>query len=148
MAGRTARWYVPPVGRAPHDELIEAAASVLNPHEVGGRLFADVGAALVTANGNRYLGVCIDTTSGTGFCAEQSAIATMVGAGEHRIAQIVAVWRDDEDGLYVIPPFGRCREFIHQVDDGNLDAEVVLGRRESSLLRELLPRNEWPDRLS
>jgi integrase len=48
----------------------------------------------VTAAGHRYSGVCIDTGSGTGFCAEHAAIAAMVRAGEYQIAKTVAVWRD------------------------------------------------------
>ncbi|WP_199315039.1 helix-turn-helix domain-containing protein [Streptomyces cadmiisoli] len=40
-----------------------------------------------------HSGVCIDTGSGTGFCAEHAAIAAMVAAREYRIAKVVAVWR-------------------------------------------------------
>lgn len=127
-----------------NDELIGSARAVLNPHEVGGRLFADVGCTLVTDQGNRYSGVCIDTGSGTGFCAEHAAIAAMVTAGEHRIAKIVAVWRDEAGALYVLPPCGRCREFIRQMHPANLDTEVVLGRDRVARLRELLPCHEWP----
>lgn len=99
---------------------------------------------LVTDRGNRYAGVCIDTGSGTGFCAEHSAIAAMVTAGEYRIARIVAVWRSDQGVLYVLPPCGRCRELIHQVDPANIDTEVVLGYDKVATLRELLPFHEWP----
>ena len=63
------------------------------PRKVDGRLSGDVGCALVTRAGNVYLGVCIDTGSGTGFCAEHSAIAAMVTGGELEIASIVAVWK-------------------------------------------------------
>jgi cytidine deaminase len=131
----------------PNEELIQAARAVLNPHVVGDRLFGDVGAALVTSKGNRYLGVCIDTGSGTGFCAEHSAIAAMVTAGEYHITRIVAVWRDEQGVLYVLPPCGRCREFIRQIDEANIDTEVILGRERSARLRDLLPFNEWPDPL-
>jgi cytidine deaminase len=127
-----------------NEELIKSAQAVLNPHVVGDRLFGDVGSTLVTDKGNRYSGVCIDTASGTGFCAEHSAIAAMVTAGEYRIARIVAVWRDEAGALHVLPPCGRCREFIRQVDPANLDTEVVLGRRRSAKLRDLLPLTEWP----
>jgi cytidine deaminase len=127
-----------------NEELIESAQAVLNPRVVGDRLFGDVASTLVTDTGNRYSGVCIDTGAGTGFCAEHSAIAAMVTAGEHRIARIVAVWRDEAGALYVVPPCGRCREFIRQVDPANLDTEVVLGRRRSARLRDLLPLTEWP----
>ena len=129
---------------ASNDELIASAAAVLNPRSVGNRLFGDVGSTLVTAAGNRYSGVCIDTGSGTGFCAEHAAIAAMVTAGEYQIAKIVAVWRDAAGTLYVVPPCGRCREFIRQIDPANLDTEVVTGRDATLTLRELLPLSAWP----
>jgi cytidine deaminase len=132
---------------SPNDELIAAAQAVVHPHKVGDRLLGDVGAALLTEAGNTYVGVCIDTGSGTGFCAEHAAIGAMVTAREYRIARIVAVWRDEAGVWYVLPPCGRCREFIRQVDWGNIDTEVVLGRERTATLRELLPANEWPDPL-
>ncbi len=132
--------------REPSD-LIAVAAEVLNPHRVGDRLFGDVGAALRTPPGDVFTGVSIDTGSGTGFCAEHAAIAAMVTAGQYRIAEIVAVWRDDVDRRYVVPPCGRCREFMRQIDEQNLDAKVILGPDEAKSLRELLPRHEWPNPL-
>jgi cytidine deaminase len=136
------------VGSPPNREVINTAQGALNPHEVGGRLFGNVASVLITATGSRFSGVCIDTGSGTGFCAEHSAIAAMVTAGEYQIAKIVSVWRDGDGLLYVLPPCGRCREFIRQVDPGNLDTEVILGSDRSALLRELLPANEWPEPLA
>lgn len=68
----------------------------------------------------------------------------MVTAGEYQIARIVAVWRDEQGRLYVLPPCGRCREFIRQIDPGNLDTEVILGPDRSARLRDLLPAWEWP----
>src|SRR5437764_1577710 len=92
-------------------ELILRAAATLNPHRGPyDRHFGGVAACLVSASGNLYAGVSIDTGSGTGFCAEHSAIAAMVTAGEYRIETIVAVWRDEQGRLYVLPPCGRCRE--------------------------------------
>ncbi|WP_406046896.1 cytidine deaminase family protein [Kribbella sp. NBC_00889] len=128
-----------------NDSLIDAAAAVLRPHRVGDRVFGDVASALVTDTGSVYVGVCVDTTSGTGFCAEDAAIAAMVTAGEYKIARIVAVCQADDHGaLHVVPPCGRCREFIRQIDPANLDTEVILGRHRTSTLRELLPENDWP----
>jgi cytidine deaminase len=127
------------------DDLIDAAGAVLHPHPVGDRVFGDVASALITDTGSVYVGVCIDTASGTGFCAEHAAIAAMVTAREYKIAKIVAVWQaDDRGALHVVPPCGRCREFIGQIDPANLDTEVVLGRQRTSRLRELLPDNDWP----
>lgn len=133
--------------RMDSSELILAAAGRLNPHVNGDRLFGDVASALTTDTGNVHYGVCIDTGSGTGFCAEHAAIGAMVTAGEYRIRSITAVWRDDDGRLFVLPPCGRCREFIRQIDPANLDTEVVLGADRVKLLRELLPEHEWPEPL-
>jgi cytidine deaminase len=127
-----------------NDTLIASAEAVLNPHTVDDRRFGDVGSTLVTNVGNHYSGVCIDTGSGTGFCAEHAAIAAMVTAGEYEIAKIVAVWRDDQGVLHVVPPCGRCREFIRQIAPANLDTEVLLSHTSSARLRDLLPHSSWP----
>ena len=127
------------------EELVDAAVNLLNPHTIGDRVSGDVASVLVTSAGSRFGGVCIDTTSGTGFCAEHAAIAAMVTAREHRIARIVAVWRDDDGTVFVLPPCGRCREFIRQVHPDNIDTQVILSRGTSAPLRELLPRSDWPD---
>lgn len=118
-------------------ELIERARTVLRPRTLGGDNSAgDVACALESANGNIYLGVCIDTGSGMGFCAEHSAIAAMITAGESQIAKIVAVWGENT----VLPPCGRCRQFMAEVDDLNLrSTQVVLGENLTVLLKELLP---------
>jgi len=99
--------------------LIEIAAAVLNPIQVQGRLFADVGAAVVSATGDVFTGVCVDT-AGWGLCAERSALAAMITAGQYKIAKVVAVWRDDGTGkLHVLPPCGICREFMRAIDETN-----------------------------
>ena len=126
-------------------DLIARAAALIKPRRGPyGRQFAGVGCSLVATSGNLYSGVDIDTGSGTGFCAEHAAIAAMVTAGEYQIAKIVAVWRDEQGRLYVLPPCGRCRELIRQIDAANLDAEIVLGVERRMRLRELLPEHEWP----
>jgi cytidine deaminase len=121
------------------EALIKRAAAVVNPRQIGDRLVGDVGCALVTDQGNIYVGVCLDTASGTGFCAEASAIAAMVTAGEFRISQIVAVWKDKQGRAFVLSPCGRCREFINQIHEENREANVVLGRDRVVKLHELLP---------
>src|SRR5438067_680906 len=120
-------------------DLILRAAATINPHRgPGDRHLGGVAACLVAASGKLYLGVDLDTSSGTGFCAEHSAIAAMVTAGEYRIEVIVAVWRDDSGRLYALPPCGRCRELIRQIDSANLDTQVILGEGHREPLRQLL----------
>ena len=127
-----------------HADLIDRASSVLRPHRVEGRLFGDVAAALVTEQGHWFVGVCIDTPGGPGFCAEHAAVAAMVTAGEHRIERIVAVWTDDAGHVRIVPPCGRCREFLTQVHPANVATRVVLAPDSAVALRELLPRHDWP----
>ncbi len=117
-------------------EMIEKARSVLNPRELSlGNSAGEVACALFSAGGNLYFGVCIDISSGIGFCAEHSAIAAMITAGESRIAKIVAV-HDDK----ILPPCGRCREFMYQIDQTNLETtDVVLGENQTVKLKDLLP---------
>lgn len=129
-----------------NEELIERATSVINPHRVGDHLFGDVGCALVTDKGNVYLGVCIDVGSDIGFCAEHSAMAAMVTDGEYRIKKIVAVWQDGQD-TYILSPCGKCREFMRQIDEENLEAKIILDTDKVVRLAELLPHHDWFQKL-
>lgn len=125
--------------------LIDRAAALLKPYRSeDGRLFGDVASVLVSGSGRIFDGVCVDTAS-WGLCAERSAMAAMITAGEYRIDQIVAVWRDAKTGgLHVLAPCGHCREFMHQVDGANLATAVILGPDRVRTLAELLPEHEWP----
>lgn len=117
------------------EELIQHAKQVLRPRQIADNAWAgSVAAALLSASGLIYTGVCIDVCSGMGFCAEHAAIAAMITAGESRIAKIVAI---NKDG--VIPPCGRCREFMRQIHDDNLQTEVMVAYDTVVPLRELLP---------
>ena len=120
-----------------NSELIAKAITMLKPRDLYlGNTAGGVACALVSAAGNVYCGVCIDIGSGIGFCAEHAAIAAMITAGESRIAKIVAVWGQGT----VLPPCGRCRELIYEIDEANLNhTEVILWTDESVKLKELLP---------
>lgn len=119
-------------------DLITAARAVLNPRRLTRSVeVAGVGSALRTASGSIYVGVCIDAQCGIGFCAEHAAVAAMITAGETRIMDIVAV---DWDGS-ILPPCGRCRELVVQVDDGNADTRVILSGGVKPM-RALLP-DHW-----
>jgi cytidine deaminase len=118
------------------DELYEQAKSVLNPRRLSPEAEAGgVGAAILTESGKIYTGVCIDTSSSMGFCAEHAAAAAMITAGEHRVLKMVAVnW----DGV-ILPPCGRCREFISQLHEQNVHTEVLVTQGTVMTLQELLP---------
>ena len=118
------------------DELYQQAKSVLNPRRLSDEAEAGgVGAALLAESGKVYTGVCIDTSSSMGFCAEHAAAAAMVTAGESRVVKMIAVLWDGK----ILPPCGRCREFISQLHPNNPEAEVIVSEEKIVLLRELLP---------
>lgn len=120
-------------------ELRDIAVRTLNPRQLSRSTTAGtVAAAVETDKGNVYRGVCIDAPSSVGFCAEHAAIAAMVTAGESRIVKLVAV---GEDGA-AIPPCGRCREFICQINDDNAGCEVLLTGGKISTVGDLLP-HRW-----
>ena len=118
------------------DLLLEKAKSALNYRQLSDSADAgNVAAAILTDRGNVYVGVCIDTSCGMGFCAEHSAAAAMITAGENTVKKLVAV----NDRGNILPPCGRCREFISQIGENNLDAEVLVKKDTVVKLRDLLP---------
>lgn len=116
-------------------QLIERAKAILKPRKIRHNMtIGDVGCALLSDSGTIYLGVCMEIVCGIGFCAEHSAIAAMVTAGEQKIKKIVAV---SEYGI--VPPCGRCREFISQIHEENMNTLVIIGKDKVVKLKELLP---------
>ncbi|MEW5988885.1 MAG: cytidine deaminase [Chloroflexota bacterium] len=118
------------------DELYQKAKSVIHPRQLSPEAEAGgVGAAVLGASGAVYVGVCIDTACSMGFCAEHAAAAAMITAGESRVAKMIAVGWDGR----IMPPCGRCREFISQLHDDNLHTEVMVGEGIIVTIGELLP---------
>lgn len=64
----------------------------------------------------------------------------MITEGESRVLMMVAV---ESDGR-ILPPCGRCREFISQLHADNLQAEVMVAEEVVVSLRELMPY-DWRD---
>lgn len=121
------------------DNLYASAKAILNPWQLSESAESGgVAAALLTKSGNIYLGVCIDTACSMGFCAEHSAAASMITAKENHVVKMIAV---DWDGR-IMPPCGRCREFISQLHDENLNAEVMVAKEVVVALNDLLP-HDW-----
>ena len=108
---------------------------VISPFiEAGG-----VAAAILTKKGNIYVGVCIDTASTLGMCAERNAIANMITNGESQIDKVVAVMPDGKVGS----PCGACREYMMQLDKDSGDIEILLDldTLKTVRLKELIP--DW-----
>jgi cytidine deaminase len=117
-------------------DLIDKAFSVTGVYKPSKLVESgSVGAAILTGKGNVYTGVCIDSACGLGFCAEHSAVAEMLKQKESEIAMIVAVTHDK----IILPPCGRCRELMAQVNKANIQTKIVIGRDKTVTLKELLP---------
>ena len=95
------------------NQLYEAARKVQNERTISPFIEAGgVAAAILTKKGNIYVGVCIDTASTLGMCAERNAIANMITNGESQIDKVVAVMEDGNVGS----PCGACREYMMQLE--------------------------------
>lgn len=125
------------------DQMYQEAKRVQNDRTISPFIEAGgVSAAVLTKEGNIYVGVCIDTASTLGMCAERNAIASMITHGEHRIDKVLAIMPDGRAGA----PCGACREFMMQLDKDSGDIEVLLDydEKKTVTLRELMP-NWWGD---
>ena len=122
------------------NKLYKAAVKVQNSRSISPFIAAGgVAAAILTKQGNIYVGVCIDTASTLGMCAERNAIANMITNGESQIDKVVAVMPDGRVGA----PCGACREYMMQLDRNSGDIEILLDleTQKTVKLKALIP--DW-----
>ena len=121
-------------------KLYNEAVKVQNKRTISPFIDAGgVAAAILTKQGNIYVGVCIDTASTLGMCAERNAIANMITNGESQIDKVVAVMSDGRVGS----PCGACREYMMQLDKDSGEIEILLDLKEQKTvkLKDLIP--DW-----
>ena len=122
-------------------ELYQAAKAVQNPRDISERISAGgVAAAIESAGGKIYTGVCIDTSSSLGICAERNAMFKMITNGENKIRRVLAIMPDGKTGA----PCGACREFMAQLMIGKYESvEIMLDYEHEKVvtLAELTP--DW-----
>jgi cytidine deaminase len=105
-----------------------------------------VGAAVRGASGRIYAGCNVENAAyPVGNCAEASALAAMVMAGETRLIAALVVG----DGALLCTPCGGCRQRLREF--GALDTPVHVagpeGLRRSFTIDALLPASFGPDNL-
>ena len=122
-------------------EMYDAAKAVLNERRISEYVTCgEVAAAIRSKSGKIYTGVCIDTCSTLGICAERNAIFNMITNGENEIDKILCILPDGSNGA----PCGACREFMVQLMAGNYyDIEIMLDYSTGRIvtLGEITP--EW-----
>lgn len=122
-------------------KMYEAAKAVQNGREISERIYAGgVAAAVESASGRIYVGICVDTSCTLGICAERNAIFNMITNGEQDIKRVLAIMPDGKTGA----PCGACREFMTQMMPGRYhNIEIMLDYENERIvtLGELTP--EW-----
>lgn len=94
------------------DRMYEAAAAVRKERKISDYVTCgEVSAAILSGSGKIYTGVCIDTCSTLGICAERNAIFNMITNGDQEIKKVVAILPDGSSGA----PCGACRELMVQL---------------------------------
>jgi cytidine deaminase len=90
-------------------ELVEKAKELIRKRK---SRRSSVASVLRTKNGRVFQGVNIEIecSAPCSICAEYAAIGTMVSEGEEEIDTIVAFAY--KQGGHVLPPCGKCRQFI------------------------------------
>jgi RimJ/RimL family protein N-acetyltransferase len=123
------------------DRLYAAAAAVRNERRISEYVTCgEVSAAVLSGSGRIYTGVCIDTCSTLGVCAERNAIFNMITNGEQEIEKVIAILPDGSSGA----PCGACRELMVQLMPGKYRSiEIMMDyRKERTVtLGDLTP--EW-----
>lgn len=119
------------------EKLYKCAMEQVNPRKISESMYVgDVAAAVMTGKGNVYTGVCIDTSSSLGMCAERNALSTMLANGENDVEKVLSIYKDG----HVMPPCGACREFMMQLGKDASDIEILLDKDgKTATLKELMP---------
>lgn len=117
-----------------------AAAAVQKPRQLSAHVEAGgVAAAVQSESGRIYTGVCVDTSSSLGVCAERAAIFSLITAGDDEVRRVLAIMPDGQVG----PPCGACRELLAQIMEGRTEeVEILAGYPEirTVTLAELTPQ--------
>ena len=122
-------------------ELYQTAKAVQNPRDISERISAGgVAAAIESVSGKIYTGVCIDTSSSLGICAERNAMFNMITNGENEIRRVLAIMHDGKTGA----PCGACREFMAQLMMGRYqDVEIMLDYENEKIVTLDVLTPEW-----
>lgn len=135
-------WQFGEISMTALDALFEAAATVRHKAYAPYSGFA-VGAAILTPSGAIFAGANVENAAyPVGLCAEASALAAMIAAGERAIAEILIV-ADSEDAIM---PCGACRQRLFEFAQPTTTVHSArpAGIAASLALAELLPRPFGP----
>ncbi len=123
------------------EEMYNAAKGVLKAVTISDYVTAgEVSAAVRSKSGKIYTGVCIDTCSSLGICAERNAIFNMITNGEYEIDRVLCIPPNEGKGA----PCGACRELMTQLmPEKYKDIDIMIDYSSDRVMKlgELTP--EW-----
>lgn len=119
-------------------KMYDAAKAARHERQVSPYVLAGgVAAAILSENGNIYTGVCVDTCSTLGICAERSAIFNMLTHGEDRLIRVLTLMDDGTCGT----PCGACRELMVQLmPEQYKNIQILLQTGKITTLGDLTPQ--------
>ena len=120
------------------EKLYMKAKEVQNQREISSYIeVGAVAAAILTAKGNIYTGVCIDTACSLGMCAERNAIGSMITAGENEVEKVAVIMPDGKAGM----PCGACMELIMQLSYNSGEIEIIkdFESKEIVKMKDIMP---------
>lgn len=122
-------------------EMLAAAGSVQNARRISEYVdCGGVAAAVLSKSGRIYTGVCVDTCSTLGICAERNAIFNMLTNGESEISRVLAIMPDGKSGA----PCGACRELMVQLmPRGYKEIEILMDSVTGRIVNLGLLTPEW-----
>jgi cytidine deaminase len=126
-------------------ELFDAAVTAMNRAYAPYSNFP-VGAAVRSSSGVVYAGCNVENAAyPQGWCAEASAIAAMVSAGEREIVEVLTVCRSELVGTCC----GGCRQKLREFADVSVPIYACGpdGIRATFTLDDLLPHSFGPEHL-
>ena len=122
------------------NEMFQAAKAVQNGRKISDYVDAGgVADAILSSSGKIYTGVCVDTCSTLGICAERNAIFSMITNGEQEIKKVLAIMPNGKSGA----PCGACRELMVQLmpnSYGEIEVLIDFDKEEIVTLGELTPK--------
>lgn len=121
--------------------MYDNAKAVQNGRKISDYVEAGgVAAAILSESGRIYTGVCVDTASTLGICAERNAIFNMLTHGENRISKVLAVMPNGKTGA----PCGACRELMVQLmPEGYKDIQIMMDYEQEKIVTLGTLTPEW-----
>lgn len=124
-------------------EVAKKTAEAFFGYKSHGHQISCVGAALRSVDGKIYTGpnIHIPNCGPSSICAEVTILAKAYSENYHDVDSIVAFAYGEENGNRVVPPCGKCRDFMKIFGNPWVILQTQQGLKKARLT-ELLPESQ------